>query len=77
MIQVPNSKMDKVFSYVRHNEQEKVFVVINFSNEQLEVTFKEPLFQGEYTHWQRNEKRRFEFDSVCKLAPWQFEIWVA
>ena len=77
MIQVPNSKMDKVFSFVRCNENEKVFVVINFSNEQLEVTFEEPLFEGEYAHWERDEKKTFGADSVCKLTPWQFEIWVA
>ena len=76
MIQVPNSKMDKVFSFVRHNEREKVFVVINFSKEHLEVTFEEPLFKGEYTQWQHEEKRNFETDSVCKLEPWMFEIWV-
>jgi len=77
MIQVPNSKMDKVFSFVRCNENEKVFVLINFSNEQLEVTFEEPLFEGEYAHWERDEKKTFGADSVCKLTPWQFEIWVA
>ncbi|MEE3221308.1 MAG: alpha amylase C-terminal domain-containing protein, partial [Pseudomonadota bacterium] len=77
MIQVPNSKMDKVFSFVRCSESEKVFVVINFSNEYLEVTFEEPLFQDEYTQWQHEEKRNFEAGSVCELEPWQFEIWVA
>ena len=77
MIQVPNSKMDKVFSFVRCSENEKVFVVINFSNEQLDVTFEEPLFEGEYAHWERDEKKIFGADSVYKLTPWQFEIWVA
>lgn len=51
MTQVPNSKMDKVFSFVRHNEHEKVFVIINFSQEAVNVTFEEPLFEGEYCYW--------------------------
>ena len=45
MTQVPNSKMDKVFSFVRHNEHEKVFVIINFSQEAVNVTFEEPLLK--------------------------------
>ncbi|GEA02306.1 hypothetical protein KUL17_12030 [Alteromonas sp. KUL17] len=51
--------------------------MINFSNEQLDVTFEEPLLEGEYAHWERDEKKIFGADSVCKLTPWQFEIWVA
>ncbi|WP_394223201.1 alpha-amylase family glycosyl hydrolase [Alteromonas gracilis] len=76
MIQVPNSKMDEVFSFVRHNEQEKMFVIINFSSEQVDVTFEEPLFEGDYTHWDSNEKSAFKSDTVRNLAPWQFEIWL-
>ncbi|MCB4436817.1 alpha amylase C-terminal domain-containing protein [Alteromonas sp. McT4-15] len=76
MIQIPNSDMDRVFSFVRHNESEKVFVVINFSSDHVEVAFEEPLFEGKYTHWVSNESRMFSAGSVSKIAPWQFEIWV-
>ncbi|MEC8231921.1 MAG: alpha amylase C-terminal domain-containing protein, partial [Pseudomonadota bacterium] len=76
MIQIPNSDMDRVFSFVRHNEKEKVFVVINFSSDHVEVAFEEPLFEGKYTHWVSNESRMFSAGSVSKIAPWQFEIWV-
>jgi glycosidase len=76
MIQVPNSDMDRIFSFVRHNEKEKVFVVINFSSDHVEVAFEESLFEGKYTHWVSNESRMFSAGSVSKIAPWQFEIWV-
>lgn len=77
MIQVPNSNMDKVFSFVRHNEDEKVFVIINFSREQVDVMFAEPLFEGEYAHWDSGERITFNADSSTKLGPWEFQIWVA
>lgn len=77
MIQVPNSNMGKVFSFVRHNEDEKVFVIINFSREQVDVMFAEPLFEGEYAHWESDERIIFNVDSSTKLGPWEFQIWVA
>lgn len=77
MIQVPNSNMDKVFSFVRHNEDEKVFVIINCSREQVDVMFAEPLFEGDYAHWDSGELITFNADSSTKLGPWEFQIWVA
>jgi hypothetical protein len=69
--------MDKVFSFVRHNEDEKVFVIINFSREKVDVMFAEPLFESEYAHWDSGEHITFNADSSTKLGPWEFQIWVA
>jgi len=77
MTQVPNSKMDKVFSFVRHNEHEKVFVIINFSQEAVNVTFEEPLFEGEYCYWKGSATCKFSSQTTLELEPWQFDIWVA
>ena len=76
MIQVPNTAMDKIFSFVRHNDQEKVFVIINFSSESVDVSFSEPLFEGHYFDWQGNDEVVFDNTSVRAILPWQYEIWV-
>ena len=76
MIQVPNTVMDKIFSFVRHNGQEKVFVIINFSSESVDVSFSEPLFEGHYVDWQGNDEIVFENASVRTILPWQYEVWV-
>jgi glycosidase len=76
MIQVPNSRMDKVFSFVRHNEREKVFVVINFSDEPVSTVFNEKLFKGEYVNWENSQKKLFSADTEIELAPWEFTIWL-
>ena len=77
MIQVPNSHMDKVFSFIRHDNEEKVFVIINFSNETLKVSFTEPLFKGHYTCWTSGQQYAFSRATERQLAPWQFEIWLS
>lgn len=76
MIQVPNTVMDKIFSFVRHNGQEKVFVIINFSSESVDVSFSEPLFEGHYFDWQGNDEVVFDNTSVRTILPWQYEVWV-
>lgn len=76
MIQVPNTAMDKIFSFVRHNDQEKVFVIINFSSESVDVSFSEPLFEGHYFDWQGNGDIVLDNTSVRAILPWQYEIWV-
>ena len=77
MIQVPNSSMAQVFSFVRREEREddKVFVVINFSDVPAAVTFEESLHLGTLQHWKRNQKTTFSSDTALTLNPWGFEIW--
>ena len=77
MIQVPNSSMAQVFSFVRREacEDDKVFVVINFSDVPATVTFEESLHLGTLQHWKRNKKTTFSSDTTLTLKPWDFEIW--
>lgn len=77
MIQVPNSSMDNVFSFVRCNDAEKVFVIINFSSHTVDVAFEEPLYKGHYTSWSSNENICFTAHTKREIAPWHFEIWLA
>ena len=51
MILVPNSAPAKVFSFVRRNEKDKVFAVLNFSDQPQAVTFKENLYHGKYVDY--------------------------
>lgn len=75
MIQVPNSCMEQVFSFVRMNQDDKVFVVINFSDRPVTVNFIESLHVGTLQHWERDESMEFSSDTSLTLKPWQFEIW--
>lgn len=76
MILVPNSAPDRVFSFVRQNEKDKVFAVINFSNEPQAVTFKENLYHGKYTEYFSGEQTEMNAAAKLKLEPWTYKIFV-
>ena len=76
MIQVPNSAMNKVFSFVRHNTDEKVFVVINFSNESVNTGFYETLFEDDYIDFTTSQHHTFSANTQLSLGPWQYKIFI-
>ncbi|GGW94802.1 alpha-amylase family glycosyl hydrolase [Alteromonas halophila] len=76
MIQVPNSDMEKVLSFVRQQGPHKVFVILNLSASPVSVTFNEDLFTGRYTDSYLRRKREFRHDSVVDLSGWQYQIWI-
>ena len=76
MIHVPNSAPARVFSFVRRNEQDKVFVVINFSGEPQGVTFKETLYQGTYTEYFTGEAVELDGAARVELKPWGYKVFV-
>jgi glycosidase len=76
MIQVPNSTMNNVFSFVRHNTDEKVFVVINFSNESVNTGFYETLFEDDYIDFTTGQHHTFSTNTQLSLGPWQYKIFV-
>ncbi len=76
MIHVPNSAPAKVFSFVRRNEQDKVFVAINFSGEPQAVTFKETLYQGTYADYFGGEQVVLDAAARVELKPWGYKVFV-
>lgn len=76
MIQVPNNLPLKVFSFVRQNEQNKVFVVINFSAETQTVTFKEHLYHGRYIDYFAQQSAALDADTQLELAPWGYQVFI-
>lgn len=77
MIQVPNTQMDAIFSFVRMDDKHKVFIVLNLSDKPVECEFKEPLFVGRYRHWQSAEQIDFQLGKTECFEPWSYAIWVA
>jgi glycosidase len=76
MTLVPNSKPDKVFSFVRRNARDKIFVVMNFSDLPNAVTFKETLYHGEYTEYFTNVKSTMDEKTRLVLKPWSYHVFV-
>jgi glycosidase len=76
MTLVPNSKPDKVFSFVRRNAQDKIFVVMNFSDLPNTVTFKETLYHGDYTEYLTGVKSKMDASTRLVLKPWSYHVFV-
>ncbi len=76
MIYVPNSIPMKVFSFVRRNDNDKVFVVLNFSNRDQTVTFTESLYHGKYLEHFSGDSVTLDGASQVELAPWDYKVFV-
>ncbi|MDC8830580.1 alpha-amylase family glycosyl hydrolase [Alteromonas gilva] len=77
MLQVPNCKPDQVFSFVRQQQQVKVFVVLNLSAAPVRVTFSESLYHNEYIDVFAGQCVKLcESFTLC-LGPWQYRVYVS
>ncbi|HNG93843.1 MAG TPA: alpha-glucosidase C-terminal domain-containing protein, partial [Acidobacteriota bacterium] len=76
MIKVPNTVPTKVFSFIRQNEKEKVFAVMNFSDKPQTVTFSETLYHGKYTDYFSGETVEFPTTTQMQLKPWAYRVFV-
>lgn len=76
MILVPNSAPDKVLSFVRQNDKDKVFAVFNFSDEPRSITFKESLYHGEYTAFFGGKRATLDASFRLDLPAWGYEAYV-
>jgi hypothetical protein len=76
MIHVANSAPAQVLSFVRQNERDKVFAVLNFSAESQAVTFQERLFYGRYTEYFSQEAVQLDDSTQMALAPWDYRIYI-
>lgn len=76
MINVPNNHPNQVFSFVRQDENDKVFAVFNFSAQPLTIQFKETLCHGSYTNAFTNQPIRFDEASTCALPAWGYQVFL-
>ena len=77
MIDVPNSAGSAVFSFVRANQQDKVFAVFNFSPVEKQVTFREALCRDTYTDFQTGDQVVVDDGTTIGLQAWGYRILVA
>jgi 1,4-alpha-glucan branching enzyme len=76
MIPVYNNVPTRVLSFVRQNEQDKVFAVLNFSPEAQVVTFKDHLYHGVYTEFSSGQTAVLDKDTCLTLPAWGYQVFV-
>lgn len=76
MVNVVNSNPSKILSFVRQNEQDKIFAVFNFSETPQTITFAHHLHHGTYTEYLSNTPAIFDTNSKLQLEAWGYRVFV-
>ena len=76
MVRVRNNDKAKILSFVRRNEQDKVFAVFNFSAEPVEATFRETLYHGAYRDFASGEDVELSEALALEIEPWGYRVFV-
>ena len=76
MISVPNSAPLEVLSFVRQNERDKVFAVLNFSAQRQRVAFQERLYCGKYVDYFAERPVELGESFRLTLEPWDYRVFV-
>ena len=69
MARVWTTRPDYVLSFVRENDDDKVFAVINFSADEQSVSFSDAPFEGGYTECFTGEPATFDAESTIRMEP--------
>ena len=77
MIQVPNSLPAQVLSFVRRQDDVKVFVVLNLSADTADVDFHENLYRDEYIDLFEASCTRIPQTDNLSLPPWAYRVFVS
>ena len=77
MIHVPNDRGAAVLSFVRQDDQSKVFAVFNLSAQAQTVRFLQTLYHGSYREHVGGAAARLDADTALQLAPWEYRVYVS
>ncbi len=75
MIRAWNTRPDDVFSFVRENDEHKIFVAINFSDQEQTVRFSDAPFEGQYIDYFNDTETVVDDDFELTLAPWDYRVY--
>jgi hypothetical protein len=75
MIDVPNDVPERVLSFVRQNDANKVFAAFNFTGKTQRVRFTSTLQHGNYTDYATGKPVTLGADSVIELPAWGWRVY--
>lgn len=76
MVRIWNSAPEDVLSFVRENDRDKVFAIINFSADEQTVTFSDGPYGGDYRDYFSGESFALGNDTALALPPWGYRVLV-
>lgn len=76
MIRIVNNNPNKIISFYREKNQDAVFPIFNFSNEEVNVTIDTKYIQGNYEDLFSKENTKINSSYQIILKPWAYKILV-
>lgn len=76
MIHVPNDQGAKVLSFVRQDDNGKVFAVFNLSPKRQQVRFQQTLYHGGYIEHFSGQAATLDDSTAMELKPWEYRVYV-
>jgi hypothetical protein len=76
MVKIKTNMDNKVFSFYREKDENRVVVFLNLSNKT--ILFKPYLkdLEGEYKDYFTGQKTTIPFNDLLKLSPWSYQVLV-
>ncbi len=76
MHRVTTSHDEQVFAFTREKNDDKVFVLLNLSDQPLEVELMGAIYQGTYTELFSGDQYVLADEEVKELEPWAYKVFV-
>ena len=76
MVRIYNDKMDKIISFSREKDNDKIVPILNFSNEKVTVKLNSKYEKGTYKELFSGKEYILKGDDVLTLKPWGYLVLV-
>jgi len=73
---IPTDRDDSIFAFVRESEDDKVFVVLNLTDESLDFSIEDSRIDGNYTSLFSGEPKIFSGGAAFSMNPWEYGVFV-
>jgi glycosidase len=64
-----------VFAFTREAGENKTFVVLNFSDQELTLELKGDAYTGSYTNVLNGQNKAFKTDATLQIKPWGYKVY--
>lgn len=72
-----NTNFDnKIYSFIREKDDNKIFVILNLSDEELSLKINDGKIAGEYTELFSGENVNFDSELTMELSGWEYNVYV-
>jgi 1,4-alpha-glucan branching enzyme len=75
MIMVASDNDKNIYSFIRNKDNNKVFVILNLSNQEQKVTLKGDNFPGDYKNLFDNNEIKIDSPLLVTLKPWEYRVY--